>query len=479
MTRHNDVIQQQRRLFLRHSGCGLGSMALGVLLNAEGRADQSATGQPDDLITQFSPRAKNVIFVFMSGAPSQLDLFEHKPALTKRHGEPVPPSLLKGLNDPLLESSASVMASPRRFRQCGESGMTFSDYLPHMANHADDFCMVRSMVTDIANHHPAQQLMNCGVPRFGHPSMGSWVSYGLGSESQNLPGFVVMLSDSGSGVDGGSSLWTNGFLPSSYRGVTLRGRGDPILHLSNPPGVDPNSQRARLDAIADLNRHHFAETGDSEITSRIASYELAFRMQTAGPELIDLSTETSATHTLYGLDNEKTRPFGTNCLLARRLVERGVRFVQLYHSTWDDHSHLNKKLKENCDMTDLPMAGLLTDLKQRGLLNDTLVIWGGEFGRAPMNEIRRSNVKGIEGRDHHRFAFTMLLAGGGTRSGHIIGKTDDFGYHVVEDRIHVHDLQATILHCLGIHHEQLTFRHLGRDFRLTDVGGQVVTDILS
>jgi len=473
------VALQQRRLFLRQSACGLGSIALGALLAEDGKSATVAEGTPENLVSHFKPRAKNVIFVFMSGAPSQLDLFEEKPKLRELHGEPVPASLLQGLNDPLIASSASVMASPRKFSRHGQCGMTFSDFLPHLATQADELCMVHSMVTDISNHHPAQQLMNCGVPRFGHPSMGSWVTYGLGSEANDLPGFVVMLSDSGKGVDGGSSLWTNGFLPSNYRGVTFRGRGDPILHLSNPPGMDRQMQRTRLDAIGDMNRRHLQETGDSEIAARIASYELAFRMQTAGPELIDLSKEAASTRAMYGLDRETTRSFGTNCLLARRMVERGVRFVQLYHSTWDDHAELNKKLKKNCDMTDLPMAGLLEDLKQRGLLDETLVIWGGEFGRTPMNEVRRGNAKGREGRDHHRFAFTMLLAGGGIRAGHIVGKTDDFGYHVVEDKIHVHDLQATILHCLGMDHKRLTYRHLGRDFRLTDVAGEVCHQLLA
>ncbi|MCA9232763.1 MAG: DUF1501 domain-containing protein [Planctomycetales bacterium] len=473
------VTLQQRRLFLRHSACSLGAIALGSLITEEGRSAASHQQPSPQLVSHFKPTAKNVIFVFMSGAPSQLDLFEPKPKLTQLHGEPVPASLLKGLNDPLIEGSAAVMASPRTFKKYGECGMDFSDFLPNLGTQADNLCMVRSLVTDISNHHPAQQLMNCGVPRFGHPSMGSWVTYGLGSEASDLPGFVVMLSDSGSGVDGGSSLWTNGFLPSSYRGVTFRGQGDPILHLSSPPGVGPRTQRARLDAIGNLNRRHFEATGDPEIASRIASYELAFRMQTAGPELIDLSQEMAATRALYGLDNETTQPFGTNCLLARRLVERGVRFVQLYHSTWDDHADLNKKLKTNCDMTDLPMAGLLKDLKQRGLLDETLVIWGGEFGRAPMNEVRRGNAAGREGRDHHRFAFTMLLAGGGIRPGHIVGETDDFGYHVTQDKLHVHDLQATILHCLGMDHKQLTYRHQGRDFRLTDVAGEVKHQLLA
>jgi len=474
----NDFIQsQQRRLFLKHSACGLGSIALNTLLANDTPAAATHPRLPG--LPHHRPTAKNVIFVFMSGAPSQLDLFEHKPKLTQMHGQPVPASLLTNLNDPLIAGSAAVMASPRTFKQYGQCGMYFSDYLPHLATQADKLCMVRSLVTDVANHHPAQQIMNCGIPRFGHPSMGSWATYGLGSKANNLPGYVVMLSDSGSGVDGGSSLWTNGFLPSKYRGVTFRSQGDPILHLTNPPGVTPKTQRARLDAIQDLNHQHSHLTGDPELASRIASYELAYRMQTAGPELVNLSQETAATQKLYGLDRDTTRPFGTNCLLARRMVERGVRFVQLYHSTWDDHAELNKKLKTNCDMTDLPMAGLLTDLEQRGLLDETLVVWGGEFGRAPMNEVRRGNVTGKEGRDHHRFAFNMLLAGGGIRPGHIVGQTDEFGYHVTENKIHVHDLQATLLHCLGINHLDLTYHHQGRNFRLTDVAGNVRQELLA
>ena len=468
---------EQRRFFLRHSACGLGSVALGTLLPtlASGADESGGRRSP----CHWNPVARSVIFVFMAGAPSQLDLFEPKPRLAMHHGERVPASLLKGLNDPLIAGSATVMASPRTFRKHGECGMAFSDYLPHMAKQADSLCMVRSMVTDVSNHHPAQLIMNCGVPHFGHPSMGAWLAYGLGSESHDLPRFVVMLSNSGTGVDGGSTLWTNGFLPSQYRGVTFRGTGDAILHLSSPPGVSPVTQRARLDVLGDLNRQHLAETGDHEIASRIAAYELAFRMQTSGPELIDFSQETAATRRMYGIDDAVTRPFGTNCLLARRMVERGVRFIQLYHSTWDDHADLNKKLKTNCDMTDLPMAGLLTDLKQRGMLDETLVIWGGEFGRTPMNEVRRGNRSGREGRDHHRFAFNMILAGGGIRAGHVVGKTDEFGYHVVEEPIHVHDLQATIMHCLGIDHTQLTYRHQGRDFRLTDVGGHVCDNLLA
>ena len=305
------------------------------------------------------------------------------------------------------------------------------------------------------------------------------MSYGLGSENQNLPGFVVMTSNSGSGIDAGTANWSSGFLPSEHRGVTFRASADPVLHLRSPKGVSAASQRARLDAIGDLNRIHQTKVGDPEIASRIAAYEMAFRMQSAAPELLDFSGETKATREMYGIDNDTTRAFSTNCLLARRMVERGVRFVQLYHSTWDDHSNLNTKLKENCDMTDRGAVALVMDLKQRGLLDETLVVWGGEFGRTPMNEVRRGNTLGKEGRDHHPFAFSMWLAGGGIKPGQIIGGTDELGYHITRDPIHVHALQATLLHCLGLNHEHLTFRHQGRDFRLTDVSGEVMTKLLA
>jgi hypothetical protein len=334
------------------------------------------------------------------------------------------------------------------------------------------------MHTDVANHHPAQMMMNCGTQMAGHPSMGSWVTYGLGSESQELPGYVVLLSNSGKGIEGGASNWSNGFLPSTYRGVGFRRGGDAVLHVSNPPGISSRTQRLRLDALRDLNQIRYTEVGDQEIAGRISSYELAYRMQVAMPELTDFSKEAESTREMYGVDQDVTRPFGTNCLLARRLAERGVRFVQLYHSNWDDHDNLNVKLKKNCEMTDQPTAALLKDLKQRGLLDSTLVIWGGEFGRTPMNEVRRGSVAGREGRDHHPFAFSMWLAGGGIKRGQIIGKTDELGFNVVQDKIHVHDLQATMLYCLGLDHRQLTFRHQGRDFRLTDVGGQVIQKVL-
>ena len=467
-----------RRAFLQQTACGLGSVALGSLLSRDGLGAGSrhslAAREP-----HFTPRARNVIFIFMAGAPSQLDLFDPKPAMKKLHGQAVPDSFLAGLEDPLIKGSARVFASPRTFRRYGESGTEYSDYVTQLGGVADRACMVRSVYTDVANHHPAQLIMNCGTNLWGHPSFGSWVSWGLGNAADNMPGFVVLLSNSGHGVDGGASLWSNGFLPSLYRGTTFRSSGDPILHLANPEGVTRGAQAGRLRAVADLNRLRSLRTGDDEIAARMANYELAYRMQSAGPELLDFSGESQATHRLYGLDTEKTRWFGSNCLLARRMAERGVRFVQLYHSTWDDHSNLNANLKTNCDMTDLPAAGLVRDLAQRGLLEDTLVVWGGEFGRTPMHEVRRSPAPGSDGRDPHRFAFSMLFYGGGIRGGTVIGKTDELGYHPVEQPIHAHDLQATMLHCLGFDHELLTFRHQGRDFRLTDVGGNVVETMLA
>ena len=461
-----------RRAILQSSAFGFGSIALSQMLAADGLSSP-ITGP------HFSPRAKNVIFIFMSGGPSHLDLFDPKPKLNQLHGQAVPSSFLETLADPVIKGDARCFGSPRTFRRYGQSGMQFSDYVQHLGSCADDLCMVQSMYTTTSNHDPGQLLMQCGSTLFGHPCMGSWVTYGLGSESQNLPGFVVLLSNSGEGVDGGTALWSNGFLPSNYRGVTFRSQGDPILHLSNPDGLSAEMQRQRLKAITRLNSARFEKTGDPEITARIEAYELAYRMQSAAPELVDFSKETAATRRMYGLDQDMTRPFGSNCLLARRMVERGVRFVQLYHSTWDDHSDLNNHLKKNTDMTDLPAAGLIQDLKQRGLLDDTLVIWAGEFGRTPMHEIRRGVNPGKEGRDHHPFGFTILMAGGGIKAGTTIGKTDELGYHAVEDRIHVHDLQATILHCLGLDHTRLTYRHQGRDFRLTDVAGNVVEKLLA
>ncbi|PYT21681.1 MAG: sulfatase [Acidobacteria bacterium] len=472
---------ESRRRFLRNSGFGIGVIALAQLLAEEGRgtevapvADPMAPKKP-----HFSPKAKNVIFLFMAGAPSQLDLFEPKPALTKYHNQPIPDSMKSALVD-TFKQNARLMASPREFKRYGQSGMPFSDLLPHTGSCADDICMMYSLRTDITNHHPAQLILNCGTSMFGRPSMGSWVTYGLGSESRNLPGFVVLTSTSGLGIEGGASNWASGFLPSNYRGVTFRSTGDPVLYLSNPHGLSGEAQRLRLDAISDLNQHHLQSTGDIEIAARTASYELAFRMQTSVPELGDFSKESASTLEMYGIHNEVTRPFGTNCLLARRMIERGVRFVQLYHSSWDDHADLNKKITKNCSMIDQPTAALLRDLKQRGLLDTTLVVWGGEFGRTPMYEVRLASPEpGKEGRDHHALAFAMWAAGGGIKGGLLFGKTDDIGFQAIENQMHVHDLQATILHCLGLDHTRLTYRHQGRDFRLTDVAGNVVHEVLT
>ena len=459
-----------RRAWLSRTAYGLGSAALWTLLTRD--------SQSQDRGLHFSHRAKRVIFIFMSGGPSHLDLHDPKPTLQRLHGQAVPESLLSTLVDPIIKNSAQVMASPRQFSRYGHCGMDFSDLLPHTGSMADDICMIRSMHTDQSNHDPAQLLLSCGTPLFGNPSMGSWLNYGLGSECENLPGYVVLLSNSGKGVDAGTALWGSGFLPSNYRCVTFRSSGDPILHLANPVGVGAASQQARLQAIERLNAERLQLVGDDEIAARMAAYEMAYRMQAAAPELVDLSGESLATKEMYGLNSATTQPFGTNCLLARRMIERGVRFVQLFHSTWDDHSSLNKNLKINCDMTDRPTAALLRDLKQRGLLDDTLVVWAGEFGRTPMGEVRRGSSAGNEGRDHHPFAFSLWMAGGGVKRGYVHGATDEFGYNVIEQPVHVHDLQATILHLLGIDHKRLTYRHNGRDVRLTDIHGNVVHEII-
>jgi uncharacterized protein (DUF1501 family) len=353
----------------------------------------------------------------------------------------------------------------------------FSDYLPHTSQVADELCMVRSMHTDAFNHHPGQLLLFTGSMQFGRPTMGAWVVYGLGSESKNLPAFAVLAS--GAGTSGGASNFSSGFLPSIYQGTLLRSSGDPILYLSNPEGVSRDQQRAALDVVRDLNQERMTETGDMEIASRIASYELAFRMQMAGPELMDFSKESPATLDMYGVNNETTKQYGTNCLLARRMVERGVRYVMLMHASWDQHTNLNKALKKNCDITDQPIAALIKDLKQRGLLDSTLVVWGGEFGRTPMVEIRNTADPDGAGRDHHPNAYTMWLAGGGIKPGTTIGSTDELGFKITEDPVHVHDLQATILNRLGMEHTKLTYRHMGREFRLTDVSGTVVEKMLA
>jgi len=370
-----------------------------------------------------------------------------------------------------------VLASPRVFTPHGDCGTVFSDYIPHIASRADDICLIRSMHTEAFNHHPGQLLLMTGSTQFGRPTVGAWTLYGLGSESRDLPGFVVLTS--GVGTSGGATNFASGFLPSVYQGTLFRNQGEPILYLSNPPGISAETQRRGLDALRDLNQQHHDDTGDAEIASRIASYELAFRMQMAAPELLDFSKESPETLAMYGVNQETTRPYATNCLLARRLVERGVRFVTLMHASWDDHVQLNRKLKKNCDITDQPVGALLKDLKQRGLLDSTLVIWAGEFGRTPICEIRNSQEADNAGRDHHPNCFSLWMAGGGIQGGRVIGATDELGFFITEDKVHVHDLQATVLHCLGFDHTRLTYRHMGREFRLTDVGGTVVKKMLA
>jgi uncharacterized protein (DUF1501 family) len=463
---------QSRRSFFRSCAGGIETLALASLLEREGLADPLTPKAP-----HFAPHAKNVICLFMEGAPSQMDLFDPKPALVKYSGQSLPPSMTKDLRLAFIKPTAAVLASPRKFTPHGQSGIEFSDYIPNIASCADDICLVRSMVTDAFNHHPGQLLLFTGSQQFGRPTMGAWVVYGLGSESQNLPGFVVLSS--GVGTSGGASNFASGFLPSTYQGVMFRGGAEPIVYLQSPDGVTREQQRASLDVLRDLNQERLQTTGDTEIASRIASYELAFRMQAAGPDLLDFSKESPSTLDMYGVNAEKTRAFGTNCLLARRMVERGVRFVMLMHASWDQHTYLNRDLKKNCDITDGPTAALIRDLKQRGLLDSTLVLWGGEFGRTPMVEIRNSSDPENAGRDHHPFGYSMFMAGGGMKGGTVVGKTDELGFNVVEDKVHVHDLQATILNRLGFDHTKLTYKYMGREFRLTDVEGRVVDKMLA
>src|SRR5947209_8025778 len=472
---------QSRRKFFQECAGGIGMIALSQLLEREGLGAQPAAAPATNPLApkkpHCAPKAKNVIFMFMEGGPSQIDLFDPKPELEKWQGKPLPAELTKDLRLAFTKPDAAVLASPRKFQPCGQSGIEFSDFIPHIGSCADDICLVRSMYTDAFNHHPGQLLLFGGSIQVGRPTAGAWVLYGLGSESQNLPGFVVLSS--GVGTSGGSSNWSSGFLPSTYRGVVFRSSGDPVLYLSNPPGVTSDMQRASLDTLKDLNEEHFTATGDMEIASRISSYELAFRMQTAAPELLDFSKESPETLAMYGVNEDPTRQFATNCLLARRMVERGVRFIMLNHASWDDHTDLNRKLKKNCDIADKPTAALIQDLKQRGMLENTLVVWAGEFGRTPMVEIRNTRDANNAGRDHHPLAYSLFLAGGGIKAGTVIGKTDPLCMSVTEDKVHVHDLQATMLHCLGLDHTRLTYHHMGRDFRLTDVAGNVVGKMLA
>lgn len=453
-----------RRWFLQQCGVGLGAVALRDLMQA---SDPLAPKQP-----HHEPTAKNVIFLFMGGGPSHLELFDNKPELGKHEGTLPPEGLLDGYRAAFIDPNSTLLGPKFKFSNHGQSGAELSELIPHTASIADEIAIVKGLVTDAFNHAPAQVMMSTGTQQFGRPSMGAWTLYGLGSESRDLPGFVVFSSGQ-KGPSGGNSNWGSGFLPSMYQGVQFRTSGDPVLYLSNPAGVDSKLQRDSLDSIRRLNRMRHEKVGDPEIETRINSFEMAYRMQSSTPELMDISREPQHVLDMYGAEPGKPS-FANNCVLARRLVERGVRFVELFHESWDQHGDLISGLTKNCKDTDQASAALVKDLKQRGLLDDTLVLWGGEFGRTPM-------VQGgtDDGRDHHPNAFTMWMAGGGIKPGITLGKSDDLGFNVIEDRVHVHDLHATILHLLGFDHTKLTYRFQGRDFRLTDVAGEVATKLLA
>ena len=471
------LAQRTRRQLFEDCGIGVGKLALTSLFVGDSLYSKPSDGSRG---THHEPRAKSVIYLFMAGAPSQFELFEPKQELQKLNGQTLPPSMLEGKRFAFMESFVrkppKLLGTRRKFAQHGESGQWVSECLPHTAQIVDDVTFVRSVHTENFNHAPAKIFMNTGTPFFGRPSMGSWVSYGIGSEAKDMPSFVVLQSGP-RGPRGGAMNWTSGFLPTAHQGVPFLSGGAPILNMTSPGGFEAGRQKDTVEAILDLNRMNLEKAGDPEIATRIAAYEMAHRMQTSGPELIDFSTESQATLDLYGAKpGEKS--FANNCLLARRLVERGVRFVQLYHSSWDHHGgpgeSLRKDLDEVCLSADQACKALIMDLKQRGMLEDTLVVWGGEFGRTPMGEVRET-----VGRNHHIDAFTMWFAGGGTKPGQSIGETDEIGFAPVKDPVHVHDLQATILHLLGIDHTKLTFRFRGRDFRLTDVGGSIIKPLLA
>ena len=478
-------IELVRRNFLTTSACGLGMAALGSMLSAEEGTNPLTIKPP-----HFAPKAKNCIFLLQAGAPSQLDLFDPKPKLNELHGKPLPTELLEKVRFAFIKKeSAVLMGSPRKWSKHGQCGMDFSDFLPNIATCSNDILMIRSMFSEQFNHHPGQLLLSCGRSTFGLPTVGSWLTYGLGTESENLPGYVVLTS--GRGSSGGSSLWSSGFLPSHYAGVLFRNEGEPILNLTNPNGLPPELQRRGLDAMRSLNESRYSQVHDPEIASRIASYELAFRMQSSAPELIDLRGESAGTLSDYGVERlqhpqatgrgnvaNAHLSFARNCLLSRRMVERGVRFVNIIYEAWDQHSDLEQDLRYNSWVVDQPIAALLKDLKQRGLLDSTLVVWGSEFGRTPLGE-NRNGRNANTGRDHHPFAFTLWMAGGGIRGGQVYGETDELGWGVTKDPVHINDLHATMLHLFGMDHLKLTHRNQGRDFRLTDVGGKIIKQWLA
>jgi hypothetical protein len=464
--------QTTRRHFFRECGVGVGKIALASMLCNRAAAAPANPLAPRP--SHFEAKAKHVIYLFMAGAPSQLDLYDHKPVLTKFDGQPIPPEVVKDQRYAFIQPDANLMSSRFKFARHGDSGAELSELLPHLSEVADDLAIVRSMHTDQFNHAPAQLFMNTGSPLQGRPCIGSWATYGLGSLADDLPGFVVL--NSGSGLSAGAHNWGGGFLPTEYQGVPFRSQGSPILNVNSPEGIDAAMQRGNIDLINRLNHHRLDALGDPEIGARINAYEMAYKMQSSAPDLIDLGQESQETLDLYGADPAKPS-FANNCLLARRMVERGVRFVNCYHGSWDHHSNVAGGLKQKCKETDQACAALVKDLKRRGLLEDTLVVWGGEFGRTPMVESLAALGRSM-GRDHHPQAFTMWLAGGGVKPGQTIGATDDLGFHIAERPVHVHDMQATILHLMGMDHERLTFNYKGRDFRLTDVFGNLVTELI-
>jgi uncharacterized protein (DUF1501 family) len=467
----NDLRQQTRRHFFSECGVGLGKMALASLCVEGAFASQGRlSGLP-----HHKPRAKHVIHLFMSGAPSQLELFDYKPGLAKIEGQPLPPSLLENQRYAFIRKDAAVMSAQFRFAKHGKCGMEISDVLPHLSKVVDDITLVRSVKTDQFNHAPAQIFFNTGSGLPGRPSIGSWVTYGLGSENKNLPGFMVFST--GAGISGGAANWSSGFLPTPHTGVRLRNQGEAMLNLSRPADISNAEDQATAAALRSINAQRQRRELDPAIDARISSYELAYRMQTEAPDVMDLSKESKETLELYGAD-PKVPSFARACLLARRMIERGVRFINIYHEGWDAHSDVVGNINGNAKVTDKASAALIIDLKQRGLLDDTIVIWGGEFGRTPMVESNKALGRS-QGRDHHPAAYSMWFAGGGFKQGFTYGETDDLGFNVVKDPVHVHDIQATLLHCLGIDHKRLTYRFAGRDYRLTDVHGQVVPALLA
>ena len=480
--RDEQLQQVTRRTFLKRTGqFSLGALALASILEEEKSAATQAPGPLVSRSPHHQPRAKRVIYLHMSGGPPHLDLFDYKPDLVKWNDKPCPDEFLKGRKFAFTSGVPKLMGTPRQFAPRGKSGMWMSDAIPKLHDVADEICLIKSMNTDQFNHTPAELLLFTGSPRQGRPSMGSWVTYGLGTENENLPGFMVLIS-SGVQPSAGPSAWGSGFLPSVFQGVQCRSKGDPVLYVSDPPGIDRAMRRQTLDALRDLNQLQEQELGHPETATRIAQYELAFRMQLSVPEIMDISRESPQTLQDYGADPAQPG-FANNCLLARRLVERGVRFVQLFDWGWDFHGtnegeDIRAGLTKKCSRMDKPVAALIADLRQRGLLDETLVVWGGEFGRTPFRE-GRTAASEVLGRDHYPDCFSVFLAGGGVKQGLTYGETDELGFSVVRDKVHVHDLQATIMHLLGFDHERLTFRFQGRDFRLTDVHGSVVKGILA